>query len=112
MFGNVTYLVWLALCMGVPLLALLIRRDALWRQRRALGWTLVGAGVGGWLWDAFAVRIGLWYYDPAHLSNIWFLRLPLEEWLWISGITLLFGGVTIVLKEAELRNQEIERSGD
>ena len=60
MFGNVTYLVWLALCMGVPLLALLLWRDRLWRQRRTLAWTLVGAGVGGWLWDGFAVRIGLW----------------------------------------------------
>ena len=112
MFRNVTYLVWLALCMGVPLLALLIWRDRLWRQRRALVWTLVGAGVGGWLWDGFAVRIGLWTYDPAHLSGIWFLGLPLEEWLWIGGMTLLFGGVTVVLKEAELRKQEVERLGD
>ncbi|MEZ4715980.1 MAG: lycopene cyclase domain-containing protein [Caldilineaceae bacterium] len=77
----------------------------------ALAWALVGAGVGGWLWDGFAVRIGLWTYDPAHLSGIWFLGLPLEEWLWIGGITL-FGGVTVVLKEAGVRNQEIERLGD
>lgn len=101
MFGHSTYLIWLALCMGVPLLILLRWRGWLWAQRRALAWTLLGALVGGWMWDAFAVRIGLWYYDPTYLSNVWFLGLPLEEWLWISGITLLFGGITVVLKEKE-----------
>jgi hypothetical protein len=27
--------------------------------------------------------------------------MPLEEWLWIVGVTLMFGSVTIVLAERE-----------
>lgn len=97
MFGKVTYLLWLGLCIGVPLLGLWFWRRVLWQQRRALGWTLLGALVGGWAWDLLAVRLRVWYYDPAHIVGVWFGGLPLEEWLWILGTTLLFGGLTVVL---------------
>jgi lycopene cyclase domain-containing protein len=100
MFGNLTYMIWLALFIGLPLLALaIIARRAQWRRRRALGWTLAGALVGGWAWDALIVRIGGWYYDPNNIVNIWLAGLPLEEWLWIAGVTLMFGGLTVLLEE-------------
>lgn len=99
MFGNYTYLVWLFCFIGLPLILLLRWRKQLWRQRRALMLTLLGALVGGWVWDALAVRLGLWHYDPARIAGAWFGGLPLEEWLWIAGITLLFGGVTVILVE-------------
>ena len=100
MFSDSTYMIWLALFIGVPLLALAIgARRALWRQRRALGWVLVGALAGGWAWDALAVRLGAWYYDPNNILNIWIGGLPIEEWLWIIGVTLLFGGVTVIVAD-------------
>lgn len=113
MFGKLTYMVWLALFIGLPLAVLWggWGRD-LWRQRRALAWGVSGALVGGWAWDALAVRFGLWYYDPGHLVGWWFLGLPLEEWLWIAGVTLLFGSLTIVLAErAGLGNGRAGESG-
>jgi lycopene cyclase domain-containing protein len=99
MFGHLTYLLWLLLFIGLPLLGLLWWRRLLWRQRRALGWTLLGSLVGGWAWDALAVQVGTWYYDPANIAGIWWLGLPLEEWLWVTGVTLLFGGVTVIVAE-------------
>ena len=102
MFGNFTYMVWLALFIGVPLLVLaLAARGALWRRRRAIGWTLAGALLGGWAWDAGIVRLGAWYYDPTKIVNVWIVGLPLEEWLWIIGVTLMFGALTIVLEEKQ-----------
>ena len=100
MFGANTYLIWLALFIGVPLLALIIwRGQALWQQRRALFWVTAGSLVGGWIWDGLAVRFDLWYYEPDNLVGWWWAGLPLEEWLWIAGVTLMFGGLTIVLAE-------------
>ena len=99
MYANYTYLFWLFCFIGLPLLALLRWRQQLWQQRRALAWTVLGSVVGGWLWDALAVRVGLWHYDPARIAGVWFVGLPLEEWLWIVGVTLLFGGLTILLAE-------------
>src|SRR5262249_48199586 len=96
MFGKPTYMIWLILLVGLPLLALVIfARRALRRHWRALAWTLAGALVGGWAWDALIVRLGAWYYDPNNILNIWLAGLPLEEWLWVAGVTLMFGALTI-----------------
>lgn len=100
MFGTNTYLIWLLCFIGIPLGLLILRHGrALWRRRRGLAWTVAGSLVGGWAWDALAVRLGLWSYDPGHLVGWWALGLPLEEWLWIVGVTLLFGSVTVILAE-------------
>jgi lycopene cyclase domain-containing protein len=119
MFGAATYLIWLASFIGVPLLVLIaLNPAALGQQKRALGLAVLGALVGGWLWDAAAVRVGLWYYDPDHIFGVWILGLPLEEWLWIMGVTLLFGGVTALLKAREAQawrdasEAAVERAGD
>ncbi len=98
MFGQATYLIWLALFIALPLTLLwLIWPRVLWAQRRALAWTSLGALVGGWLWDGLAIQVGVWYYAPETIAGLWFLGMPLEEWLWIVGVTLLFGSTTVVL---------------
>lgn len=100
MFGSYTYLIWLACFMGIPLLALCWwQGQALWQQRRALFWVTLGSLVGGWIWDALAVCVGLWYYNPDYLVGWWWFGLPLEEWLWIVGVTLIFGGLTVILAD-------------
>ena len=86
MYNNLTYIIWLALFLGLPLLALLVvARRALWRRRRALFWLLAGALAGGWAW------IG---------------GLPIEEWIWIAGVTLLFGCVTVTMVEPRTEHKE------
>lgn len=94
------YLSWLGLFIGLPLAALWVARGRrLWGQRRALAWTLVGALVLGGLWDGLAVRVHIWYYAPGNISGAWLAGLPLEEWLWIVGTTLLFGSLTVLVRE-------------
>lgn len=100
MFGSMTYLIWLALFVGLPLLALaLAARRRLWPRRRALAWTLLGALAGGWAWDAGIVKLGTWDYIPEHIAGVWIGGLPLEEWLWIVGVTLMFAMLTILIEE-------------
>lgn len=104
MFGNATYMIWLALFVGLPLAVLAAAaRSRLWRQRRAIAWTLAGALAGGWAWDAGIVTLGTWDYDPNNILNLWIAGLPLEEWLWIAGVTLMFAALTIVLEERRKR---------
>ena len=69
------------------------------RPIRAAEGTAVGAMVGGWLWDGISIQASVWYYDPANIAGLWFGGMPLEEWLWIVGVTLMFGSLTIVLME-------------
>lgn len=91
---------WLFLFIGIPLTVLSIWKwQYVRKQRRALGWTFIGSAVGGWAWDVLAVRLGAWYYKETNIVNIWVGGLPLEEWLWIAGVTFMFGIITILLKE-------------
>lgn len=100
MTGPFIYLIWLALFLGLPILYLCARwPSVLWSRRRALAWTMLGALVGGWLWDGLAIHYHIWYYDPTKIVGIWWLGMPLEEWLWIAGVTFLFGCTAIVLIE-------------
>lgn len=95
-----TYLLWLALFIGLPLLALWRWQGTLVARRwQALAWTLLGALLFGWWWDGLAIQIGIWFYAPDKISGLWLGGMPLEEWLWIGGVVLLFGSLTIVLKE-------------
>jgi lycopene cyclase domain-containing protein len=109
-FSSLTYIIWLALCIGLPLLFLAVAaRHALWRRRRALALVLLGALAGGWAWDALAVRLGAWYYDADNILGWWLGGLPIEEWLWIAGVTLLFGCVTIIIAEPRTTQRVSDR---
>jgi lycopene cyclase domain-containing protein len=99
MFGPLTYLLWLLIFIFLPLFALVVWQRQVWRQWRALGLSLAGSLMGGWAWDAVAVRRGLWFYHPGNIVGVWIAGLPIEEWLWIVGVTLLFGVVTVVVAE-------------
>jgi lycopene cyclase domain-containing protein len=103
MFGTWTYLSWIALFMGVPLLVLLHWRARFRARSRALALAVLGSLAGGWAWDALSVRLGIWYYARENIAGAWIVGLPVEEWLWIIGITLMFGLTTIVLVEREGR---------
>ena len=101
MFGTWTYLIWLAIFMGLPLLLLMRWRALFWPRRRALALAVLGSLAGGWAWDALSVRLGIWFYVPDFIIGLWIAGLPIEEWLWIIGVTLLFGLTAIVILEQQ-----------
>ena len=101
MFGAWTYLTWLGLFIGLPILILLRWRGWFAPRGRALGLVVLGSLAGGWAWDALSARLGIWFYAPANIVGIWLIGLPLEEWLWIAGVTLMFALLTIVLVERQ-----------
>ena len=45
--------------------------------------------VSGAIWDYIAVNIlQLWFFNPKTVVGIWFLGLPLEEWLFIPLVSM------------------------
>jgi lycopene cyclase domain-containing protein len=98
MLGSWTYLIWLALFVALPIAGLAAWGGRVWwRERRALAWTLLGAAVGGWAWDYTAIQLGFWSFTDTHKIGIHFLGLPLEEWLWILGVSWMFAGLALIL---------------
>jgi lycopene cyclase domain-containing protein len=99
MFGHATYLFWLLLFILLPILLMWRWRRLFWARRRALGWLLLGSLIGGWAWDFASVELRIWYYSPANIAGVWIAGLPIEEWLWIVGTTLLVSLLSVVLIE-------------
>ncbi len=100
MFGPWTYLIWLTLCVALPLAALgLWGWRTWWRDRRALAFTLLGAAVGGWAWDYTAIQLGFWSFTDTNMIGLQILGLPLEEWLWILGVSWMFAGLALSLHD-------------
>jgi lycopene cyclase domain-containing protein len=98
MFHHYIYVSWLLVFLALPIGVLAIAaRRALWERRWALLLTLGVALSGGWVWDKLAINLGAWVFDPNNILNRWIGGLPVEEWCWIAGTTLLFGGATVVL---------------
>ncbi|GEM_PF-470831 len=110
MFGPNTYLIWIGLFLGLPILVLAVIGGKIWwRERRALAWTLLGSACGGWAWDFSAIQLGFWSFNGIHQTGIVFLGLPLEEWLWILGVTFLFAGLTLILRPGAPNPTGIDR---
>ena len=38
------------------------------------------------IWDVLFTRMGIWGFNPIHLSNFYFVGLPIEEWMFFITI--------------------------
>lgn len=94
------YLLWLVVFVCLPLLVLWVwRYTTLLRYRRVVIFTLIGSLIFAVPWDAVAIKQRIWYFTKPEVVGWWFLGLPLEEWLFISLVTLSFTTITIILWE-------------
>ena len=93
---TLTYARFLLLFVGLPILG------ELWLNRRAgvkLRWSpllclLAVAYVTTAPWDSWAVRHGLWAFDPARIWGVRLFALPVEELLFF-GLQTLFTGLWV-----------------
>lgn len=95
-----SYPIWLLLFVILPFIFLLIyyyRR--LIKYKRVFYLTLAGALIFSYPWDLIALNLRVWYFETPHILGVWFLGLPIEEYIFIIGVTLLFTVTTIILWE-------------
>ena len=78
---------WLdLLSISVPFLVSFHPRIRLYKQWRALFIALLITMVPFIIWDVYFTVQGYWGFNDAYLSGIYFLHLPLEEWLFFICI--------------------------
>ena len=82
-----SYWIWLAVYVFVPMVILFAwKKDIIMKYKK----TVILGGIGSLVfavpWDHFAIKEGLWWFPENEILGIWFLGLPLEEWLFISFI--------------------------
>ena len=99
-----SYLLWLFIFVISPLILLWIWKFPLLQNYTyLLPPAIVGAILFTLPWDFISIRERIWYFTTPQIVGIWFLGLPLEEWLFITLVTLLFVTVTVLLWEKSER---------
>lgn len=57
-----------------------------YKKWRYLFPAIVIVGGGFILWDVFFTAVGVWDFNPKYLSGLFFLGLPIEEWLFFLTV--------------------------
>lgn len=97
------YLIYLLVFFVPPVLVLgWLLRDRWKGVKRTVFWSFLFIFTIGFLWDWVSVQTGVWRYDSAATVGIWFLGLPIEEFVgfYVLG-TLLLIEVPLLLCESK-----------
>lgn len=95
-----SYLFWLGIFIVVPLVIIWIWQYPILSKYSYLFLpSIIGAILFTLPWDFISIKEQIWYFTTPQIVGIWFLGLPLEEWLFISLSTLLFATGTILVWE-------------
>jgi len=93
-----SYLLWLFLFAVLPLICLwAIYAAELKRHWRILFLAPIGSVIFSFPWDFISIHEHIWYFQTPYIAGLWFLGLPIEEWLFIALITLLFGSISVII---------------
>lgn len=93
-----SYLIWLLLFVALPLVCLWgIYRDVLVRYWRIVFLAPIGSLIFSFPWDYISIQEHIWYFEKPYVVGIWIFGLPLEEYLFIVLVTLLFASISAVV---------------
>ena len=105
------YLLLLGGCVLITL-PLEILGDGVYRQTRRLLISLLPVVLVFLIWDAVAIALDVWHYNPRYISGINVPFMPLEEFLFFIVIPLCglltYSAVTNIL--GMLRKARLERT--
>ena len=94
-----TYIAWLTAFVWIPTLALWAKNfETLRRYRKTLIYCVLASLLIAIPWDYWATKAGAWEFPPNTNLGIWFGGIPLEEYLFITFVTLEVSVLTLVLK--------------
>lgn len=93
------YLIWLLIFVLTPtFLIWLFNFNLLWRYKATLTHAIFFALVFSIPWDIYAVKSNIWSFPREGNAGIQIGILPLEEYLFMTLVTLLIASITITIK--------------
>lgn len=79
-----SYWIWLAIFVFLPMAALFLwKKKLMLRHKKTIALCGISAIIFAVPWDYFAIKDGLWAFPSQEIAGLWFLGLPVEEWLFI-----------------------------
>jgi lycopene cyclase domain-containing protein len=98
--GHWGYMLWLLLFVVIPTLILWgLNGKYLFHYRKVFLYCFVFSFLFGFVWDIWAIQTGMWYYPSAHILGPSFLRLPLEEYLFLLIGPVLFTSLALTARK-------------
>ncbi len=93
------YLAWLAVFTWLPTLLIWLKNhQQLKKYPRTFLFSILAGLSFALPWDIIAVKQEIWHFPPENIIGIYFLSLPLEEYLFIIFETLFVASLTVALK--------------
>ena len=69
-----------------PFLLSFDKKVAFWRSWKALSLPMLGTAIVFLIWDAIFTHWGVWGFNPDYLVGIYFLKMPIEEWMFFFTV--------------------------
>jgi len=85
-FGAYTYLILNLFTITGPLLLSFDKKVAFYRSWKSLFPAMFFTGAVFLIWDVFFTSWGVWEFNPDYVVGIYFLGLPLEEWMFFLTV--------------------------
>lgn len=97
------YIRWLTAFVWIPeIIDITIYRDIIKHHWRIFPATTVVATSIAIPWDYFAIKENLWYF-PGNILGIWFLGMPLEEYLFFIFLPWMIVLIYLFFYRVEVR---------
>ena len=98
LFGVTNPLMWYAFLSIIPLIILwIIKFKILKKYVSAHLFTILCSILCSAPWDYISIKKGIWYFTEPEILGIWFLGLPLEEWMFITFVSLFICSGTVLM---------------
>ncbi|MEZ4180117.1 MAG: lycopene cyclase domain-containing protein [Candidatus Doudnabacteria bacterium] len=102
-----SYLIWILIFVIAPILLLwLFNFRYFIQQYKVFLWAILGAIIFSFPWDLISIREQIWLFEKPYIAGWWLFGLPIEEWLFIILVTVMFVSVTLIFwkKIGRLKN--------
>ena len=94
-----SYLKWLTIFVWIPTLVLWVWNFRVLKRYKKTLLICVGCALLFSIpWDLWAIGTHIWIFPPENIVGIWLFGIPLEEYLFITTVTVEICTLTLVLK--------------
>lgn len=100
-----SYITWLSLFVIVPTIILWIFNFSYFSlHKKVFGLAILGSVIFSFPWDFIAIKEQIWLFEKPYIIGWHIIGLPIEEWIFISVVTILFTCFTLLLWKKMGRN--------
>lgn len=93
-----SYPIWILIFLVIPTLILWMLNFSYFTSHlKVFKLAILGAILFSLPWDFIAIKEQIWLFEKPYIFGLWILGLPIEEWFFITLVTILFTCITLII---------------